>query len=134
MTDLAGAVQLAIFDALSAVNGLPPVVSEAPIDDQDQVEYPFVLLGDDTISQIGSKTSRLERHEVAIHVAMQSTTKLNVRAVQEMVRAALDGQPLTAAGAALSKSEALSQTTSLLEDGATYLGSQLFVILAQEAP
>lgn len=133
MTDLAGAVQIAIYDALSQVADLPQVVSETPIDGQDQVQYPFVLLGDDTVTQLGTKDHRLERHEVSIHVCMQSTTKLNVRAAQELVRAALQDRPIAAAGAVLGKPEALNQTTTLLEDGATYVGTQLFVILAQDA-
>ena len=133
MTDLAGAVQIAIFDALSAVDGLPQVASETPIDGQDQVEYPFVLLGDDTVTQLGSKFTRLERHEVAIHVCAQSTTKLTVRGFQHLVRAALQDQEITAPGASLSRPEALNQTTTLLDDGSTYVGTQLFVILAQDA-
>ena len=133
MTDLSGAVQVALFNALSAVAGLPPVVSETPINGQDQVVYPFILLGDDAVTQLGSKTERLERHEVSVHVCMQSTTKLIVRGIQEQVREALQFQPIAAPGAKLSAPEALHQIANLLDDGATYVGSQLFVILAQDA-
>ena len=132
MTDLAGALQIAMDAALSAVDGLPPVASETPINGQDQVDYPFVLLGDDLVRQIGSKTKRLERHEVSVHVCMQSTDKLTVRGNQELVRAALQDQPLSAPGVKLSRPEAGEQTTTLLDDGSTYVGTQLFVILAQE--
>lgn len=132
MTDLAGAIQLALDAALSADPDLPQVVSEVPVNDQDQAVYPFVLLGDDQVTQIGSKTKRLERHEVAIHVCMQSTTKLQVRAAQELVRAALHDQPIAAAGAKLSNPKISNQSTPLLEDGATYVGTQIFVVLAQD--
>ncbi|WP_174286634.1 DUF3168 domain-containing protein [Sphingomonas bacterium] len=133
MTDLAGACQLAIYAALTAIDGLPPVVSEVPMNEQDQAVFPFILLGDDNVTQIGSKTHRVERHEVSIHVCMQSTSKLIVRGYQEQVRAALHDQPIAADGASLSNPVALNQNTPLLDDGATYVGSSIFAIIAQDA-
>ena len=133
MTDLAGAVQIALFTKLSAVQGLPPVVTEVPIDDRDQPIYPFILLGDDQVTDVSSKDGRIERHEPAIHVCMQSTTKLAVRAMQALVHAALHDQPIEAPGAVLSNPKARNQSTPLLEDGATYVGSQIFLIFAQDA-
>lgn len=133
MTDLAGAVQTAIFNALSAITGLPPVVSETPTDGKNKVLYPFVLLGDDQVTDHGTKTQRFERHEVAVHVCVQGKPKLTVRGMQELVRAALHDQPITAPGAVLSKPKALNSTTPLLDDGATYVGTTLFEIFAQDA-
>ena len=133
MTDLTGAVQLALDAALSVVPGLPPVVSEVPIDDKGQPIYPFTLLGDDQVTDVGGKHSRLERHEVAVHVCMQEVSKLEVRAKQELVRAALVDQPLTAPGAILSTPDQLNMSTPLLEDGATYVGVNTFLIYAQPA-
>lgn len=134
MTDLAGAVQKALYDALSAVEGMPPVVSEPPVSssgDQEVVVYPFVLIGDDQIIGAGGKVGQFERHEPAIHVCMQSTTKLAVRAVQELVRATLHDRPIAADGASLSKPKALNQNVATLEDGATQVGTQTFLIFAQ---
>lgn len=133
MTDLAGALQKALFDKLSAVSGLPPVVSEVPVDDQGQPVYPFTLLGDDQVVDQGSKDGRLERHEVAIHVCEQSTTKLAVRSKQALVTATLDRQPLTAPGVLFSDPRQTSMNTPLLEDGATYVGTNTFEIWAQPA-
>jgi hypothetical protein len=135
MTDLAGAVQKAVFTKLSAVPGMPPVVTEPPVQasgDQEVVVYPFVLLGDDQITDHSPKSGRMERHEFAVHVCMQSVTKLQVRAIQELVRAALHNQPLAADGASLTNPRALNMSTPLLDDGATYVGSQLFTLFAQD--
>ncbi|MBV9527045.1 hypothetical protein, partial [Sphingomonas sp.] len=90
-------------------------------------------LGEDHVTEHGSKVGRLERHEVQVHTCMQSVPKLTVRGFQEQVRAALHDQPLTAAGAAFSNPKLLNSNTPLLEDGATYVGSSLFLVWAQAA-
>lgn len=131
---LAGELQKSLFERLSIVPGMPAVVTEAPTSsegDQEVIVYPFVLLGDDQVTDVGTKTRRLERHEVAIHVCMQSTTKIEVRAVQELVRATLDRQPLPSTNAKFSNPRAPHMNTPLLEDGATYVGGQIFTCFAQ---
>ena len=133
MTDLTGALQTAVYNKLRAVSGLPPVVSEVPIGADDQVIYPFVLLGDDQVTEIGTKDSQFEQHDFAVHVCMQSTTKLIVRGYQELVRAALHHQPITAPGAIISSPVAQNASTPLLDDGATYIGSQTFQAFLQPA-
>lgn len=133
MTDLAGALQVALFNALSAIDGMPPVVSEAPIDADDKPVFPFVLLGDHQITEVGGKGSRLEEHDVAIHFCDQETTKLAARAKMELIRGGLHEQPLTAAGAKLSDPTFISANLMLMDDGSTYVGSQNFKVFAQPA-
>lgn len=133
MTDLTGAVQLAIWAKLSAAEGLPPVVSEVPLDDSDQPVYPFILLGDDQVTNHGTKSHRLERHEVSIHTCFQSVPKLAVRTAQDLVRAALEDEPITSDGAVLSNPQLITSSTPLLDDGATYVATTIFGIFAQDA-
>ncbi|MEG3144219.1 DUF3168 domain-containing protein [Sphingomonas sp. RT2P30] len=133
MTDLTGAVQRALFAALSPVGGLPPVYSEVPIGANDLPEYPFTLLGDDQVTEVGGKDASIEEHTVAIHVIYQSTTKLTVRAAQDLVKGALHLQPITAAGAKLSNPTFQSGNLVLMDDGATYVGTQNFKLFAQPA-
>lgn len=132
MTDLTGAVQKGLFAKLSTVADLSPVVTEVPIDEQGRAIYPFTLLGDDQVTEIGAKGDRFERHEVAVHVCMQSVTKIVVRGKQELVRVALHDQPIAADGAILSEPQQLSLNTPIMEDGATYVGTQIFLIFAQQ--
>lgn len=133
MTDLSGAVQIALFTALNAVGGLPQVVSEVPIDANDLPVYPFVLLGDDQEADVGGKDAIFGEHTVAIHVCYQSTTRLTVKAAQSLVKSALHLQPISATGAILSKPTFLNGNLVLLDDGATYVGTQTFKIFAQPA-
>jgi hypothetical protein len=139
MTDVpfdgAGLLQRALFTALSALD-IPQVVSAPPTTSQggqEVVVYPFTLLGDDQVTDLGSKTRALERHDVAIHVCRQSSTILQVRADQAKIRAALDRQKIEIAGAEISRTRAPHMSTPILEDGATYVGSQSFSCFVQPA-
>lgn len=132
MTDLAGALQRWLFTRLSAVAGLPPVVSEVPLDDEDQPIYPFVLLGDDKVSPgSDSKLGLLERHEFSVHVCMQSTTKLILRGFQQQVFDTLSRARPIGGGAAFGRIRFVDASAQLLEDGATYVSNSLFAVLAQ---
>ena len=132
--DLTGAVQTAVFAALSPVDGMPPVVSEVPIGEDDQPTYPIVLLGDDQVTEVGGKGSRLEQHDLAIHVVLQGATKKTARTLQELVRAALHDQPLPdQAGVLIDPLKFQNGNLVLLEDGTTYVGTQNFKTFAQPA-
>jgi len=134
MTDLTGATQKAIFQALSSVVGLPPVVSEVPVNNDGQATYPFTLLGEDQVTPLGAKGEQIEQHDFAVHICMQSTTKIVVKVMQEMVRARLvDGALIADDRAIFSRPELTSASAPLLEDGATYVGTQIFFIIAQPA-
>jgi len=129
MTDLASAVQRAVYDALVGGVTLAAVHQHVP----EGTPPPVVIIGEGDFSEEGGKGERLERHEVMVLTVVRGPGKLPLRAVQEQVRAALHDRPLTAAGASLSSPSIVSTSDQLLEDGETYAGTQQFVIWAEPA-
>jgi vacuolar-type H+-ATPase subunit F/Vma7 len=127
MTDLAIGVQQAVFDALTAGVTLAPVLTHL----DENFAYPFVLIGEDIVTDLSDKLDRFERHEVSISVCIQGASKKPLRAIQEQVRTALVGASITAAGCSLSKPQQQTMNDVLLDDGATYVGTQHFLIFAQ---
>ena len=57
-----------------------------------------------------------------------------MRAAQDLVRAALEDEPITSDGAVLSNPQLITSSTPLLDDGATYVATTIFGIFAQDAP
>jgi len=130
MTDLASAVQQALYDALSAGLTLARVYQHVP----ENTPPPVVIIGEDDIDPtLGGKGERFERHEVRIITVVRGPAKLPLRALQEEVRGTLDGQPISAAGAILSDPVMLTVSDQMLEDGQTYYGEQRFLIFAEPA-
>lgn len=130
MTDLASAVQKAVFDALDEAVTLATVYQHVPED----TPPPVVIIGEDDIDPtLGGKGEQFERHEIRIICVARGPGKLPLRALQEEVRAALDERPIAASGALLSDPVILSTSDQLLPDGQTYYGEQRFLIFAQPA-
>lgn len=127
MTDLAFGLQKAIYTALTAA-GVP--VFEAVPEDEPT---PYVIIGEDTIENIGGKDDRLEQHTVAISTVTDMQGKKAMRTMQEVVRAALDRRPITAPGCLFGTMTHTDSEDALLEDGVTYVGTQRFTTIAQPA-
>ena len=127
--DLSRAVQQASYDALSAGVTLAPVYQHVP----DDKRAPYVVIEGSTVTYLGGKDGGLERHDLSIMTVSREPGRLPVLALQAEVREALNGVPMTAAGADLSAPEIQSAADQLLDDGLTYVGSQRFTIFAQAA-
>lgn len=128
MTDLAFGVQSAIFDALSAAVTLATVTEQI----EEDAATPLVALGEDLIEDLSGKDAdQFERHTVTIATIVDEQGKKTLREIQEQVRSALHGKPITADGCALSSPRFLTNEDMMSEDGTTYIGHQKFVILAQ---
>ena len=129
MTDLARATQTALYQRLSSTVTLAPVFQHVP----ERTAPPVVIVGEIVIDPVGAKDGRFERHEVDIVTVIEGPARLPLYAVQDEVRAAIDGIALPAqSGVELSPPVLLSSTAQLLED-VTYYGSQRFLIFAQPA-
>ena len=128
MTDLSGALQSGVYAALAAGVTSAPVKSSIKAEDG----YPFVFIGEDVVEQIGAKGDRFERHSLTINTMDEGSSRRRLLAIQEEVRAALDGQALTAAGAILS-SPVLETSHDGAVDESTFLGAQTFTIFVQPA-
>lgn len=130
MTDLAGALQTALFTRLSAAVTLSDVFQHVPPGRMP----PVTIIGEDMIDQAGAKGDQFERHEVDIVTVVAGPGRKPLLALQEQVRAALHDIDLPAQpGVLLSAPALLSTTMMLLDDGVTYYGTQRFVIFAQPA-
>ena len=126
MIDLSWAVQKAVFEALSAASvgivDLPNLTTNMP-DLQ-------VFFGEDAVQEIGSKDSRLERHDLTIHVMVTGSSRKPMRDAQEKIRAALHEQPIICTGTVLSP-PVLQSANGQPTEASTILGTQTFLIFAQ---
>jgi hypothetical protein len=130
MTDLADAVELAVFDALSAAVTLAAVYAVVP----DKTQPPVAVIGDSQAEQVGGKGSDVERHEIIIRTIIAGTSRRSLRALMNEVKVALHNQPLAADGVELS-SPVLTSSASLRDiDENVLIGEQSFTIFAQPAP
>jgi hypothetical protein len=84
------------------------------------------------VQELGSKDSSLERHDPSIHVLVQGSSKAPMREIQAKIKAALNKQPISFAGAILSNPEFQTGNGQQV-DASTYLGTQTFLIFAQPA-
>jgi hypothetical protein len=124
MSDLADAVQAAIFARLNAGVTLAPVFSVLP----DGQKPPTVLIGESLAEQVGGKNSDAERHEITVRSFVAGTSKRDLFAVMEQVKAALHNQQLTFAGFSLSRAVMTSASELRDLDDAALVGEQNFTV------
>lgn len=129
MTDLTSAVHGAIFARLSALVTLAPVYSIVP----DNTKPPVVVVGDGSFEQIGGKGGNAERHDVVVRSFVGGTSKADLFALMQQVKNALHEQPLTSAGAALSRCIMTSGTEVRDIDDNVLVGEQRFFVIASPA-
>lgn len=130
MTDLADAVQAAIFARLSAGVTRAAVFTIVP----DNTQPPSVVIGDSETEQVGGKGSNVERHDVVIRSIIGGTSRRELYALMGEVKDALHNQPLTAAGATLSKAVQTSGSSIRDIEEKVLIGEQSFTVFAQPAP
>ncbi len=127
MSDLADAVQAAIFANLSAGVTLAPVFSILP----DKQLPPTVLIAESQGEQIGGKNSDTERHDVTVRTFVVGTSKRALFDLMQEVKAALHNQPLTWAGFDLSRAVMTSSGEIRDLDEAALVGEQNFTVFVQ---
>jgi hypothetical protein len=127
MTDLNWAVQKAVFDALAAAAVSAPVKSFVTADDA----FPYVQLGDDIVTDLGTKDCRCESHELTIITMVSGKSRKPMSDLQEEIRAALHDQPIGFEGAKLSHPKQTSAGGGQV-DIDLFMGTQTFQIIAQD--
>lgn len=130
MTDLADAVQAALFASLSAGVTRAPVFTIVP----DNTQPPSVVIGDSQSEQIGGKGSDVERHDVVIRSIIGGTSRRDLFALMKEVKDALHNQPLSFAGALLSPAVLTSGASIRDIEEKVLIGEQSFTVFAQPAP
>ena len=129
MSNLADAVQAAAFARLNAGVTLATVFSVLP----DGQKPPVVLLGESLGEQIGGKNSDAERHDFTVRSFVAGTSKRDLFAVMQQVKAALHNQQLTRAGFALSRAVMTSASELRDLDDAALVGEQNFTVFITAA-
>jgi hypothetical protein len=129
MSNLADAVQVAIFARLNAGVTLATVFSVLP----DNQPLPTVLIGESLGEQIGGKNSDAERHDITVRSFVAGTSKRDLFAVMEQVKAALHNQALTFTGFALSRAVMTSSSEMRDLDDAALVGEQNFTVFITAA-
>jgi hypothetical protein len=129
MSNLADAVQAAIFARLNAGVTLAPVFSVLP----DGQKPPTVLVGESLGEQIGGKNSDHERHEITVRTFIAGTSKRDLFALMQQVKVALHNQPLVQAGFSMSRATLLSSSELRDLDDAALVGEQNFQVFISAA-
>lgn len=129
MSNLADAVQTALFNRLVAGVTLGEVFTVVPDDRQP----PLVVIGETTSSLIGGKGSPAERHDVPVRCIVAGTSKRALLALMQQAKAALHGQTLIAAGTILSRAEMTSSSDDRDVETGLLIGIQNFTVFAQPA-
>jgi hypothetical protein len=131
MIDAATAVATALYTALNvtAVTNLAPVWQNPP----EGTDPPVVVIGNIDLEPIGGKDGGLDKATADILTFIRQPDQTSLFALQTAVRTQLDGQTITATGAALSQPLQTSSEVALMEDGETYMGTQRFEIFVQPA-
>jgi hypothetical protein len=131
MIDAATAVATALYTALNvtAVTNLAAVWQNPP----EGTDPPVVVIGNIDLEPIGGKDGGLDKATADILTFIRQPDQTILFALQTAVRTQLDGQTITATGAALSQPLQTSSEVALMEDGETYMGTQRFEIFVQPA-
>lgn len=139
MFDPATAVQDAAFAALNVplVTGLGAEVwSHSPeIDEGDDplASGSIVLVHDISLTPEGGKDGGLDRATLTIVTLVRKPARSALSALQATVRKLLETSPVVTDGALLSQPVLVAAESGLMEDGATYMGTQRFELLVQPA-
>jgi hypothetical protein len=134
MIDSRTAAHTAIYTVLaatSAVTALADVWGHAEEGTEPSQSKGLVLIGLASASNLAGKDGGLD--EVIIEV-MASVRKPDVTALYELsaaVRDALEGRPMSAPGAEVSRPEFVSAEPDLLDDGETYFDALRFRTIVQ---
>jgi hypothetical protein len=130
MTDLASALETAVFTRLTAQVTLGAVYQHVPED----TPPPVVIIADFFPEQSGGKGDEFERFEFDIVQVIRGAARKPLHALQSEVKSALHlWKPADASGISIGEVQHLNSTAQLLPDGQNYYGSMRFLTFVQTA-
>jgi hypothetical protein len=135
MIDSQSAVQLAVFSALNAdasVIALADVWQNPPENTQPG-EKGLVIIGLVVLDADQDMDGTIDRATISVFTQIRKTDARELYALNSAVRNALDGQPITASGAIISKPSFLSAEPKMMADGQTYEDELRFEMFVQSA-
>jgi hypothetical protein len=135
MIDFQTAVSSAVFTALNsaaAVTALADVWQNAPEDTQP-IGTGLAIVGLVALDADETKDGGFEKATIPVFTYMRQSDATKLYALNAAVRGALEGQIITAAGAAIGKPVFLDADPELMEDGETYFDKLRFEMWVQPA-
>ncbi|HSZ73802.1 MAG TPA: DUF3168 domain-containing protein [Rhizomicrobium sp.] len=123
MSSASWALQQAIFAELAASSDLQALVGDPPrIFDAvpREAAFPYVIVGDDQVSDWSTATESGSEHLIAIHVWSRAGGRKEAKAIADVVRARLDGAALTLTGQTLIDILYQGEETARETDGETF--------------
>jgi hypothetical protein len=133
MIDAQTAVHQAFFDALNNAIAVTTVadVWQNPPQEQQPVPKPLVVLGLVSLQGPEDKDGGMDSATIEIFTEVRQPDARALYALNKVVRNALEGQPITAAGADLSPPVFLAAEPVRLADGLTYQDKLTFSTFVQ---
>jgi hypothetical protein len=125
MTDAKGAVELALYEALAGGIVGGTVYQDVPED----APMPLVIVGDLAAVSLGGKGDQDRRVTATIVTLVGAEERAPLLELQGQVMQLLDGQRFTPAGWTL-EVNFQDDDAGLSEDGASYVGTSRFEVLA----
>lgn len=126
-TDLADAVQVAMFARLKEVVTLAPVLAVVP----DDLKPPYVVIASASQDDFGIKGGAVKRHQVQVRYYVPGTSKRDLFAVMNQGKDALLEQDISSDGALLSRPALLSASDYRDTDIPALVGEQEWLVIAQ---
>jgi len=120
------ALQTTIYATLTADSTLSALVENIYDDVPERSTYPYVVIGDDTVNNNGTKTVDGNEHTLTLHAWAQSRGRKTVKEIMERTYELLHNANLTVTGANLVNLRAEFQTSMMDGDGITRHGVQRF--------
>lgn len=124
-----GAVQQAIFGALVAQPGMPPVYDDVPEDSA----FPYVVIGDDTSIEFDDDCGSGADSTLTIHAWSTYKGRAEAKQILDLIYRTLHRSNLVIAGNVTITIHAEYQATLLDPDGLTRHGVIRFRLLTREA-
>ena len=134
MIDSRTAAHSAIYTALAAatsVTTLADIWGHAEEDTQPSDTKGLVLIGLASLTNAAGKDGDLDDVLIEVLCYDRHPDPTDLYALSSAVRNAIEGQPMTAAGAIIEKPEFVSADSGLMDDGETYFDTLQFRMLIQ---
>lgn len=120
-------LQKAIFSTLDGnVTGVSAATVSIFDDPPQNSTYPYVLIGEETTANSGTKTKDAVEHTITIHVWSQYRGKREIKEIMESVYENLHNTDITVSGASLVNCRQEFSTTLAENDGITRHGVMRF--------
>lgn len=123
------AIQKAVYDALVATPGMPPVYDDVP----EGAEFPYVVVGDDVTLPFDDDCGSGGDSLITIHAWSTYKGRSEVKQILAQIYSTLHRSNLVIAGSHLITIHFDWQTTLLDPDGLTRHGILRFRLLTREA-